>query len=333
MGEFQIESEYDLNHNEEAVRCVHCPQHQRHWHGFVLKDADGNRYLLGSKCGPKAYGADYRLAHESRRRAHRRYMAVARWLRICAALPDFIAALDIAESTPALRAIRRARGSIEGQAPKMLAHMRRLRPSGPTQHIGLSAVGRFRDTAAEEQRDAQYQREVVALAHLSNREHRRQVEALKERLTPGEPIYVEEDKELGVLRGSGWLLGASNPTAVVRDSLARLRAYQAMGRTTQDKTVAQLERLAADTERDLDSAAEALRAIREAGEFFEGGNLARLAAWAFHAMADIGEMRAIGTTLEISEHQEPTAVIGIGANWSPPGDEFLQLMHPGGRAA
>jgi hypothetical protein len=53
LSAFTIELAYDLDRGDPPVPCAHCPQHQPHWHGFVLKDCDGKRYLLGSHCGPK----------------------------------------------------------------------------------------------------------------------------------------------------------------------------------------------------------------------------------------------------------------------------------------
>ncbi len=325
MGDFQIETEYALDQSEKPVRCVHCQKHQRHWKGFVLKDEHGARYLLGSKCGPAAYGADYRLANEARNRARRRYNALTALQRAAGQLPELIKALEEAANSAAVAKLRRLRAEFEAGAPKSLEALRGLRPTGLTDNLILSAIRRTRDTAAEAARDAEYQSEMLALTHLGIRQHRIALDALKRRLKPSEPIYNSEDIQLGALEGAEWLLRKANPAPELRDVVARLHGYAALAKETQTKQVGKLGYLSRAIAQDLEVADKALNAIRTAPRFFDPANLDRLSQWAVHALARIGFMTAESSRLSVTDKGGQTIALTLGAAWTRPGDLFVEL--------
>lgn len=281
LGDFQIELAYDLSSEDQPVACAHCPQHQKHRHGFVLRDGNGNRYLLGSTCGPKAYGTDYRMASSARTRQKRRYDALVRWGRCREDLPDLITALSDASTSEPVKVIRRARGAFERNAPRTVELLRGVRASGSKDDLQMSVATSERDLEAEDRVNEQFLAEVASLTdlQLGNREFNRRRQEIVERLRWGRQITITQMRHFGVLRGADWLRSESNPATLIADTVARLRGLHAIGRTTQDKKTPQLEKLSRHVGDELWAAENALRVICEAAEFFDPKHLASVTGW------------------------------------------------------
>lgn len=324
LGRFIVEVEYKLDtKTDQPVRCSHCPMHMPHWHGFVLLAEDGKRYLMGSSCGPKAYGADYLAASNARREKYKRFEAINRWRRVQKHLSDNIAALAAAEQSAAFRCVSARRGEFETQAPRTLAHLRSLRPSGATDSIILSVVEQVRDMAAERTRDDAFHARAAQLVHLPNRQHREQLTAIRSEMQPGEPITHTEERQLGALQGWRWLLDPVNPVQRVRDILARLTALSILGQTTVDKSTTKLEQSARMVERELPEAAQALAVIGEAGQFFAPENLSRLAAWASSHIGGAFQVAAEGSQLYVRDPLSHSITLTLPLSWRPPKADFL----------
>jgi len=302
LGEFQIEMAYDLSPQDDPVPCAHCPQHQKHRHGFVLRDAEGRRYLLGSTCGPKAYGSDYRVASNARKRAERRWKALTRWMNLRDDLPDEIAHFDEMQSSPAAKAVRGMYAAFE-RVPATLKTIRELRPSGLQGHRSLSTVNRRRDLALEAKIEEAFLTEVAALDPTLNRRNfnsRRQ--EIIDRLGRGKPIYVTEERDLGHLQGAEWLRSPSNPTIELTNRVRTLRGLHAQGRTTEGKPTNEVERLIQNVEREVAACESAAALVAGASVFFEPDHLGRLAEW-LNCRADCAwSAKANGRLLVISEN-------------------------------
>jgi hypothetical protein len=321
IGSFIIEVEYKLDSaTDEAVRCAHCPTHTPHWHGFVLLTDDGRRYLLGSVCGPKAYGADYRAASSARNRQARRHEAIQRWRRAQEHLADNVTTLTQIEASPAFRSVSAARGTFENRAPLMLARLQSLlRTTNLSGQVALSITKTSRDEADEKSRQEQWARRVAELAELplKNKEHARLMDEARARLRPGQTTMRTEVIELGVLQGWRWLLDHDNPTKRVRDINLRLQALAVLGQTTPGKTTTKIDHSARMVEAELKVAREALAVIGEAGAFFQPDNLARLDAW-HEAQMKPGELRAQGGQLHVHEPDGAKFTVMLSPGWAAP---------------
>lgn len=326
LGEFQIEVEYMRDRSDPPVPCAHCPQHTPHWHGFVLKTPAGKRYLLGSVCGPKAYGSDYRVASNARNQAKRRSDALVKWLGLRDRLPDIIDALAEIEASASFKAVRRVRAQLDRFAAVLLARLRNIHPNSLTQKRELQFAYEERDTAAEAKRDAQYQAEAAAIAHLTSKQHRLALEPIRQRLNPGVPIIVRHERNLGALPPCDWLFLPDNPTEQIAGVAARLRAYAALGQETQIKTISAIDRLSREALKDIDIATTALQRVRTAGEFFDPVNLRNIVEWDRHHTA--GQLGIAARARELDSTGEGAAgfTVSLPADWAAPGDLFLDLI-------
>src|SRR5690348_10142112 len=82
----EIVGEYHLPESHGLVWCCHCQGHH-HRNGFVVTNATGLHYLLGSKCGPDHYGFEFRFAISNQKAKVRRRGVLDRIKGICATAP------------------------------------------------------------------------------------------------------------------------------------------------------------------------------------------------------------------------------------------------------
>lgn len=325
LGEFQIELAYELSADDAPVPCAHCPQHQKHRKGFVLRDGKGRRYLLGSTCGPNAYGSDYRLASSARTRMKRRYDALVGWRARCDGLTDLISALSDGSSSEAVKSLRRARGALERNAPRVVALLRSLRGSGVRDELHLTVFTSERDFEAENRVNEQFLAEVSAITdlNLSNKEFNRRRQQVVERLNWGRQIVTMQMRDFGTLQGAAWIRNQINPTTLLADTVSRLRGLYAIGRTTQDKKTSQIEKLSRQVDEELMAGENALRTISDAAAFFDPGHLSRVSAWLNGHRDAPGEAVVAGTTWEVTETGRATVATVFEGD--RPEFEFLRL--------
>jgi hypothetical protein len=320
LGEFQVEIEYKRDPADSPVRCAHCPHHTQHWHGFVLKAADGRRFLLGSHCGPKAYGADYRIASNARSRKKQRYEALTKWLRVRNALPDIADALAELEQDASFKAVRRARAKLHHFAPSLLGRLHQISPESLTQSRHLHVAYSERDTADEQRRQVDFEAAVLAIVDLPNKQHRLAIEELRQRFRPGQPTMVQVQRDLGALPPLDWLLAGNPPDRVVSDVAARLRGYVAVSQKTENVPTTMIQRWTRDAKADVALAVTAIQRIRTSERFFASENLHRIAEWdARYPKGALG-VSAVGGTLVAKGE-----AIALIHGWRPPGDQFLEL--------
>lgn len=321
LGEFEVELGYDLP-PEDAVLCAHCPQHQRHQHGYVIKNAQGRRFLLGSICGPKAYGADYGIASQARDRAEKRYKALVKWHSIREMAVSELDELAAGSTSEPGKSVRRMRAMMERNAPRTLAALRLVRPSGNGGERRLSIVVSRRDTAKEEEIGARWYRAVAALADepLSNKEHARRLNALRDELGFGKEIIIQEERDLGQLAGADWLLTATCPAKQLSDSILRLRALVAIGAKTDGRPVSDIGQWARAAEKELDAARAALGTIDDAAAFFSPQHLEAVVAWLMGQARPPCHASTDGTALTLYEYGQETftlTVDGLASAGSP----------------
>jgi hypothetical protein len=120
--------------------------------------------------------------------------------------------------------------------------------------------------------------EYAKLADLPNKAHRKAVAELRERIGAPE-VWVTEEAYFGHFEQAEWLLGGNNPFRLLDDVAARLRGYNAVGRTTQQKKTAEIERLIRDTKRDLEIAEQQIALVYSSRPFFTTDHLSRLSDW------------------------------------------------------
>lgn len=202
LGEFQIENEYQLSPGEEPVRCGHCPGHTGHWHGYVLLDQKGHRCLLGSRCGPKAYGADYRAASKARHDAERRAEQLHRWAALKAELPSKILSLTVFQKSPIFGVVRRARRQLDNHLGPVVSRLRGLRPDPLTGRYELVKTTVTRDHAAEQRNQTNFMLAISELPILSDKLHNQAMAELRKRHQVGVEIIVTTEQLLGTLQVS-----------------------------------------------------------------------------------------------------------------------------------
>lgn len=311
LGEFQIELAYDLAPEDAAVPCAHCPQHQPHRHGFVLRDAQGRRFLLGSTCGPKAYGTDYRLASNARTRTKRRYDVLTRWLRLRDELPAKIEELASIASSGQARVLRAGRNRLEQDAPRTVAKLRALRPSDVGSVLRMVHTTEARDDDAEEAVMSEFLVEVGKLMDLglNNHEYTRRHAQLKAQLGAGQPIMRATQVDHGRLQGADWIRADRCPSSTLADVVARLRGLAAIGQGTQDKATPRLSQLVRQANVDLEAAERCVDAIESAKEFFQPRHLSKLCSWLNGGINPPGFALASEAKWEMTENRRPPVAI------------------------
>lgn len=245
-----IIGEYHRQTTEQAIWCCHCQAH-RHWNGFVIENGTGNRYVIGSHCGPK----HYELSFASARRQHtdlkqrqglgRRLTEI---LRMDAELLGSIAHLLHSEG---LRQIDTARAVIKKVAGDMFFRLQSIAMTGAS----LNESVRVRDYAAEARRPAGGKRDES-------------------------PIYSFENRSLGALDGAALLIergDCRDKLLALRQALLEARKAQTQG--TDSIVTADLKKIVTACEEAHSRAEQAISLARRAPAFFSDENVSRLERW------------------------------------------------------
>lgn len=245
-----IIGEYHRPTSEQAIWCCHC-QANRHWNGFVVENKTGNRYVIGSHCGPK----HYELSFASARRQHtdlKQRQGLGRRLadivRVDAELLDSIARVLQSEG---LRRIDQARSAIKKAAGDMFFRLQPMAARG----AALTESVRVRDYAAEARRPTSGKGDES-------------------------PIYTFENQRIGPLEGAGLLIEHGD----CRDELLALRqavveARKAHAGGTDSITTTDLQKIVKRCEEAHSRAEQAIALARRAPSFFSDENLSRLERW------------------------------------------------------
>ncbi len=277
LGTFVIEYEYHLGEEDPQVPCAHCSQHQRHRHGYVLRDDRGRRFLLGSTCGPKAYGSDYHMASGSRNAAMARSKALLRWDGLSEQLPSAIVELSFVVEGRVSRVLAGSRTRLEKDAARVVERIRRLKSHEVCGDVLLSTTSEVRDWDEEARIQAAFVKEMEALTELGlpMKEHNRRNQEARERLGVGKALFKSLETSHGVAFKVSWLTASSCPVTALRATIIALRGLLAKGQA-QDLETRALSQLATKTVRLLDEANTCVEQIDQAPAFFAVDNLGRL---------------------------------------------------------
>lgn len=280
LGTFVIEYEYHLAEEEPQALCAHCAQHQRHRHGYVLRDYKGRRFLLGSTCGPKAYGSDYRMASGSRDAAMARSKALLRWDELSEQLPGTLVELSFVVEDRVSRVLAGSRARLEKDASRVVERIRRLKPQEVGGDVLLSTTSEVRDRDEEARIQAAFVKEMEALTEmgLPRKEHNLRNQEARERLGVGKALFKSLEISHGVAFKVSWLTASACPVTALRATISALRALLAKGQA-QDLETRALSQLATKAVRLLDEADTYVEQIDQAPAFFAVDNLGRLGSW------------------------------------------------------
>lgn len=280
LGTFVIEYEYHLAEGDPQVPCAHCSQHQLHRHGYVLRDDRGRRFLLGSTCGPKAYGSDYHMASGSRDAAMARSKALLRWDGLSEQLPSTLVELSFLVEGRVSRVLAGSRARLEKDASRIVERIRRLKPQEVDGDVLLSTTSEVRDHDEEARVQAAFVREMEALSELDlpTKEHNRRNQEARDRLGVGRALFKSIEISHGVVCKMSWLTASSCPVVTLRVTISALRALLAKGQN-QDLQTRVLSQLATKAVRILDEANTCVEQIGQAHAFFAVDNLERLGSW------------------------------------------------------
>lgn len=265
----EILGEYDrtppggrrANPDEPWLWCCHC-QGARHWRGFVITNATGARFMIGSRCGLKHYEASFKGSHNIYREQASRKGILERFHDLLRRAPALNETADEILSSPALRILDDKRAELKAASGDAFARLEAAARNGSA----LEDHVQVRDVAAERERDERMERDRVPPSKRSS-----------------EPIYTTERRSLGRIEGEALVIERGD----ARDLLLKLkRALAELDRLeradTNDASLAQLTKAVRDAEEALRDARLRLASCRRANLFFSDSNARRLERWSAH---------------------------------------------------
>jgi hypothetical protein len=245
----QILFEFHRATTDERVWCCHCQAH-RPWNGFVIENETGNRYLIGSTCGPKYYELSFAQARRQHEELKQRKGLKLRHDVMIAAVEETLAAIhDILHSDGlrALDAVKARFSKYGGDAYFRLSSIA-LRGGLLTESV------KVRDYAAEASRPADF--------------------------PDDSPLYTFQEQALGPIAGHALVTSSGD----CRDCLLDLkRVLLELGKSRCDDTdllsTTAFQRLVRRAEDAFERAYASIIATRDAPSFFAEAHLERLARW------------------------------------------------------
>ncbi len=151
-----VEYYYDFRGTKrDRVRCVHCGWHN-HLAGYVIRTAEGQRFLVGHECGDKLYGADFETLKRDYDDAREYAFNLRRWQNLQAELPAFLDWLADLQKSEAVKTYRDAKLAFRAKLPRLYGAICAaiLRDRGV-----LSIEDKLRDFEAENRAVDQHERE------------------------------------------------------------------------------------------------------------------------------------------------------------------------------
>ncbi|MCR5872265.1 hypothetical protein LRS12_17060 [Sphingomonas sp. J344] len=244
-----IVGEYHRPVSEDALWCCHCQGH-RHWNGFVVENETGNRYMIGSHCGPKHYELSFAAARRQHNELKQRQGLFLRLAAILAAEDELLKRITSVLQSDGLRRLDITRSQMKKSAGDIFFRLQPIALGGAV----LTESVRVRDYAAEALRPANGKNEA--------------------------PIYTFENQRIGPLLGASVLIEHGD----CRDHLIALR--QAVGEArklhtsgTDSISTSQLQKTVQRCEEQLQQAQQAIAMARRAPGFFSDENVTRLERW------------------------------------------------------
>jgi hypothetical protein len=115
-----VEYWYDFRgtKRQSMIRCVHCRYHN-HFAGYVLKTAEGERFLVGHECGSKLYGARFEELRRDYDDAREHASNLRRWNNLQSALPSFLDWLSDLQCCEPVRTYRETKTAFRAELPRL----------------------------------------------------------------------------------------------------------------------------------------------------------------------------------------------------------------------
>lgn len=265
-----------VNPDAPMIRCCHCGK-RRHWKGYVVRDTQGETYIIGARnCGREHYGGRFEAAEKAFKQEQARKQALSRWhnmTRLVAPMAEEVAALL---SSEALRIIERKRDEIERASPDGFNQLIRHHGSGSP----MLEVKEFRDHESERKREERYERAISAFRNLPSHERRTlQEQGLRpERDT--DPIIVRTSVPIGPLIGGGFLTDRGDVRAAALALRETLQSIEAIGNAdTENARLNDLTRLLREMTDCPRRLWDAQLEVSFVHRFFEPQNLERIERW------------------------------------------------------
>jgi hypothetical protein len=169
-GAVRVEFVYDLRGRAAGkASCVHCG-FANHYRGFVMKQEDGTRRMVGRICGRNLYGADFDVLEKDFNAARdladhlrRKNAILGAEAVLMRGIKEVLAAPSLAKFQDLRRALRRVFPGTLGQDLANIA----------SRGLTLSIVERIRDLQAEERRDDAEEQHAVEMKNMSKVERKR----------------------------------------------------------------------------------------------------------------------------------------------------------------
>jgi hypothetical protein len=248
----EIVGEYHLPAESDFIWCCHCQGHH-HRNGFVITNATGKNYLLGSDCGPKHYDLSFKLARREHTAKVKRRGVLERLKAIVATAPVVQAAIREILHSEGLARLDAKREELRKASPDALSALATSVATG----MPLYELVTVRDHAAE-QRRAEYQPEGK----------------------DGPPIYIKEQMSLGQIAGPALLRTRNDCRDVLLGLKGAINRVLAIHKEITDNfNIRQLTTAVREAEEAWREAQEAIHEVQVADAFFTEGNLNRLERW------------------------------------------------------
>lgn len=267
------EGRYDVG---EPVLCAF---HHHHKRGYVFRDEDDRRFLVGNRCGGKHLGLGNWTDFIKGREGLEDRASYLRLLRdLGEAFRKTRSWIEALPSAPEVRAFEELRRKLWAVSPEMVKAAKKLVSDDST----LIVVVTERDEVAEKRRENRQNDELEKFRGLSPAERNRFFDqGGREPKIERDPIVRRTPVRLGILQGAS--LFRSSPTVghLIRNNVLPF-VDLFLSRTTPEVTK---RGLLDDTRsaKDLVNRLEAIQqSVAEASLFFEAENLARVARWADH---------------------------------------------------
>lgn len=233
--------EFHLEQDEAPVRCCVCERRAEHWNGFVVQVGE-SKHLIGSRCGPKYFGLEFRKGGNALKVAVGRKRELRRALDLKARSDLLLAYMP---SHDALASILAVQNQLKAHTPILYRELRDLANRGEP----FSVTEQVRDFERERRTNA------------------------------GGPLYRHDRRPLGPIRGVGLLRADTLARSFEsrRRSLAVL--LNAIAADTDSVADRALSKLVRSVEAENAKAADAVETLNRAADFFSPDNLQRMSAW------------------------------------------------------
>lgn len=307
-----VEFIYDLSDRERLARCVHCG-YENHYHGFVMRTENGERFLVGIDCGRKIYGADWEAFQKDFNFARTRQALLANLVGLRRELPRFVEFLAELAGSEVLTQYFVTRRHFRSTLLRLHGKLQMAVSRGG----GILSVDEtIRDYEAEARDEARYERKMVAFERETVTEQKRLREHGLKPTKPRKPLFMTATRQLGVI-GTPRFFGTQ--PALKKDVDAILEQFEALGTLIDEsKSNQEMVTIVRQVGALLDRVKEIIGLLGELADFFQPQRLALVARWA-NTHNDIpGSYRALERGIERTSADGEKVSVVLPLDYSVP---------------